>query len=442
MKFLAALSVLVTPSLALASGPFELFGFNPRGKAMAGSQTATADDYTATFYNPALLTRTQKLNFGAAIHIVYPNVSVQLEQELAEDSPYQPNLPSPEAGLMMGFDFPVGGALANRLAVGVGVYLPAFEISRVRIPDPAVPHYYLYENSPSRMEVMPGIAVRWFDWLSTGVGMRATGALMGPTNYRVDPVAGTVNRREFDTALKYVFAPVLGVSLGPFFGLRAGAVYRGSLAMPIDFPTHIEVDGLDLSTDIAFGAINIYSPHTASLGLAYTFLDDSLTISLDLQYIRWSDAPDPSVQFRIDAEGDDLDRLGIGDSLDLPGPGMKREVRPAFVDVFVPRVAVEYAPLDLLTVRLGYFYQPTHIPNQTSGSNYIDNNTHGLTTGVGVTFADPLQFFENPITIDAAAAVYVLAERRAIKENGNDPVGNWTAGGQILDLSIGIQYDY
>ncbi len=444
MRHLAVVAALLTlwPVSALASGPFELFGFNPRAKAMGGAQTTAANDYTAAFYNPALLTRRESLNFGASIHLVYPNAHIELAEPLAEDSPYQPNLPQPEAGLAVGIDFPVGGKLADHLALGIGIYLPAFEISRVRIPDPAVPHYYLYENGPSRMEVMPAVAVRWFDWLSTGVGLRATGALVGPTNYRIDPVAGTVGRREFDTGLRYVIAPTLGLVLGPFWGVRVGAAYRGSLAMPIDFPTHIEIDGLQASTDIKFSAINIYSPHTASVGISWELLESALVLSLDLQYQRWSDAPDPSVQFLIDAEGEDLDRLGIGDSLDIPAPGMGRDVVPGFQDTYTPRLGVEYAPIDMLRVRAGYFFQPSHVPDQTSGSNYVDNSAHVLSSGVGVVVADPLEFFARPITIDASASVHVLAERAVSKIDGNDPVGDWSAGGQLYDFAISIMYDY
>lgn len=442
MKYGPICALLLLAPAAWAAGPFELYGFNPRAKAMAGAQTAAANDYTAVFYNPALLTERTSLNFGAAINVVYPNLTIELENNLPEDSPYQPNMPEPEAGLALGFDFPVGGKLGDRLAVGLGVYLPATEIARIRMLDPSVPQWYLYESGNARMEVMPGVAVRWFDWLSTGVGLRATGGLSGPTRYTVDPVAGTVDKREFDTSLKYQIAPTLGVSLGPLWGFRAGASFRGALAMPIDFPTQMKVDGLDLTMDMQIKAISIYSPHTGIVGLAYTFLDDTLTLSVDLQYMRWSEAPDPSVQFVLDLSGDDLEHFGIGDRLDLPAEGMERNVVPALQDTFVPRAGVEFAPLEFLFVRLGYYYWPTPVPNQTTGSNYIDNNTHSLSSGVGVMVSDPLEFFSQPILIDASAQMLVLMDRQARKEDGNDPVGDWKAGGQIFDLSISIMYTY
>jgi len=439
---MSAIAVLGAARPLSAAGPFELTGFNPRNKSMAGAQTAIADDYTATFYNPALLATRHSLNFGAALSVVYPNTTIALEQQLAEDSPYQPELPGFEGGAALGFDFPVGGKIGDRLAIGLGVYLPATEVARIRTLDPMVPQFYLWESGMGRLEVMPAVAVRWFDWLTTGVGIRATGGLIGPTRFQVDPVAGTESHREFDTALKYQIAPTMGIALGPLFGLRLGGVYRGALGMPIDFPSHIGVDGTDIEAEIRFGSINIYSPHTISIGAAYTFLDNRITLSVDLQYLRWSDAPDPSVQFGIDTSGNDLDRLGIGDSLDIPAPGLERTVVPGFQDTLVPRAGLEFFPVEFLAVRCGYFYRPTPLPNQTSGSNYVDNNTHGLTSGVGLTFQDPLEAFANPITIDASAQVLILAERSARKDDASDPVGNWKAGGQIFDFAIAVTYSY
>jgi long-chain fatty acid transport protein len=441
-RLIALLVALVCGAPASAAGPFELFGFNPRAKAMGGAQAATANDYTATFYNPALLTTRATLNFGAAIGVVQPNAFIELEQPQPDGSRYAPELPGTEGGLALGFDFPVGGKLGDHLAIGLGAYLPATEIARIRVLDPVVPQFYLYESGAARMEVMPAVAVRWLDWLSTGVGLRATGGLSGPTYYTVDPVAGTVEHREFDTALVYRFAPTLGVALGPFYGFRLGATYRGALSMLVNFPNNLDLAGMDLGMAMRVGTETVYSPHTAVLGIAYQAFEGALTLSADLQYVRWSDAPDPSVSFALDTEGDDLEHLGLGDALDIPAPGMEREVRPAFRDTLVPRAGLEFAPLDFLFVRAGYYYQPTPVPNQTSGSNYVDNNAHALSSGVGVVFSDPLEIFANPISVDASAQVLLLMERSARKANGNDPVGDWRAGGQVFDFALSIIYAY
>ena len=51
---------------------FDNFGFGPRSTAMAGAMTAEAKDYSATFYNPALIVHRQAvvMGFGDAFLIL------------------------------------------------------------------------------------------------------------------------------------------------------------------------------------------------------------------------------------------------------------------------------------------------------------------------------------------------------------------------------------
>lgn len=428
---------------ARAAGPFELFGVSPRGKAMAGAQTAVASDYSAAFYNPAGLTRQPALNWGLGAHLVQPNLRIELEQPLPADSWLEPEEPHTEGGLTLGFDFPVGGKLGDHLALGLALYLPATEIARIKVPDPAVPHYYLYQGGAARMEVMPALAVRWLDWLATGFGLRATGGFDGPARYAIDPIAGSVEKREFDTGLVYELAPTAGLTLGPFWGLRLGLVYRGALGMPIAFPNELAVAGLDIDVTVDTGAAAVvYSPHTVAAGLSFELDDGTLIVAVDLQYMFWSLSPDPSAVFTVTAEGEGLETLGLGDALNMPAPGMERTVVPGFKDTLIPRVGVEWRPLDILVLRGGYFFQPTHIPDQTTGSNYVDSSLHAVAAGIGFAFRDPWELFEQQISIDLSVQAFLLTGRSARKADANDPVGNWRAGGQLFEGSLAISYTY
>jgi hypothetical protein len=47
---------------------FTTYGFGSRAAAMAGAMTADASDYTAVFYNPAMLVNRTDVNFGASVN--------------------------------------------------------------------------------------------------------------------------------------------------------------------------------------------------------------------------------------------------------------------------------------------------------------------------------------------------------------------------------------
>src|SRR6516164_8249398 len=55
---------------------FSTFGFSPRAIAMSGAMTAEAKDYSAVFYNPALLMRPADSTFGLSLSFFRPITDV------------------------------------------------------------------------------------------------------------------------------------------------------------------------------------------------------------------------------------------------------------------------------------------------------------------------------------------------------------------------------
>ncbi len=71
------LCLLLLPSFALAQ-PMDLFGSGPKSIAMGGVQIAADDDYTAAYYNPALLWHG---SVGFGINYTAPSFNVQATAE-------------------------------------------------------------------------------------------------------------------------------------------------------------------------------------------------------------------------------------------------------------------------------------------------------------------------------------------------------------------------
>ncbi|MBI5493854.1 MAG: hypothetical protein HY904_02440 [Deltaproteobacteria bacterium] len=435
-------AVLLSPGPSRAGGQYELFGVNPRGKGMAGAMTAHVDDASATYYNPAGLAElTAAYGFVALagnLDVVY----VDLVHRLPLQDWRRPNSPENYAGLTLGGAVPLGGKF-NRIIIGASAYAPRKHVLTVRTLDPAQPHFYFYEAQPDRYELLPAVALRVTDYVKLGAGLRMGGGIRGPTQSEMDPLLGRTTRAQFDGELYYVFAPTGGATLGPFWGFRVGATVRGPVQVPIDIPNTIHAAGADADVTLLFRANTNYTPPTGSVGVAWTGFMDKLTVAADLQYSWWSLAPDPSVRFVVDAAGADLGTVGLDDAVDTPQPGQERKVHLGFRSILVPRAGFEWRAFDdFLRVRGGSYLRPTPVPDQTTGSNYLDNHAWAVTGSLGVRPSDPVGLVARPVTLEASLQVVTLVERRVRKRDSDDAVGNYRFGGQVYEASVGFHYNF
>ena len=78
-----AFGVLLAASTAHAT-IYDTYGFGPRATAMGGAMTADARDFTAVFYNPALLVERKDVDFGFSFQWNKLQADVQ-RNDLARD---------------------------------------------------------------------------------------------------------------------------------------------------------------------------------------------------------------------------------------------------------------------------------------------------------------------------------------------------------------------
>ena len=136
----------------------------------------------------------------------------------------------------------------------------------------------------------------------------------------------------------------------------------------------------------------------------------------------------------------DREYLGLADALDAPGPGQERVRELGFADIVKIRAGVEYLFWDdFLQARAGYSFRPSPVPDQTSGTNVVDNAVHAVSFGGSLLFgADPL--IDGNIRVDVAWQTHWLVPRTVEKEAFDDPVGGWTAGGFVHEMSLATTY--
>lgn len=428
---------------ARAGGSAETFGHDVRsqgkGNAVVADDTATA----AAFVNPAALARLKRPTLLVGMQLSMPHLTVTLENERPGGDRLAPAVVAPVAGLNVAFATPLSLFVDDRIFIGISAFFPSVVLVRARAWDPARPYFYRYDSSTDYYEAFLSVGVRLFDWAALGAGLRLGAGQGGATNVSMDPVRGRFTRQELDTNQHSVVHPIVGLLLGPI-GVdavrgRIGFAFREKSTFVVALPAELAIDGLDTSLLLELLNFANFCPRTWTVGTTVQ-LFDVLDVSADVQYAQWSEAPPPFLQVQNTIAGDGLDRLGLGGSLDAPAEGQNRVVSPGFVDTVNVRVGIEGRLFDdALLLRTGYQWRPTPVPDQTSGTNIVDNTAHIVSAGATTRFLLPMMA-KQPFFLDAAYQAQILAPRATAKASARDPIGSWTSSGVVHLTSLAIRY--
>jgi long-subunit fatty acid transport protein len=443
-------TLLLLASGARGNGAFETYGADVRTRAMANA-AAASEGAAAAHTNPAAVARgPSALVFQAGFALDAPAVGVDFDDQKEPGHPLTLATPPSVAGLHFGFGMPIelsaGGPLQDRLFVGGAFYFPTEVLVRARAYDPQKPFFYAYDSYTEHYDASLAAAVRLLDWLQLGAGVRIAAGQSGDVQLAVDPVRSRLTNQSIDTFQFPTASLTAGILVGRL-GLpdvvegSIGIVYRDKSSFDIALPAALRIEGADVSAILDVLVLSNFSPRSLTSGVRLDVLRD-LVVNLDAQVAFWSEAPPPFLITTVDLGGEGLEALGLEDGLDAPGPGQERVVSPGFVDTLSWRLGAEWQTFRrILALRAGYQYRPTPVPDQASGTNIVDCNTHILAGGFGLTFELPW-LFARPVTIDAAYQAHVLEPRTATKIDRRDDVGDWTASGIVHSLAVGWTYAF
>lgn len=425
----------LTPWLGRAD-VFNTYGYGPRATAMGGAMTAEANDFTAVFYNPALLVDRKEVNFGFQFSWYRMVADVQ-SKDLAKPLDLS-NANAPDSvGTSVGLLFPLGGKVKNHLALGLGVYLPTALLLRLNAPSANTPYWYRYHASPERLILHLGAGIKIVDWLKVGLGIQALADLIGSgANVQVDLFSKQVNGGDINAYLGTRVAPVFSLALSPLERLRLGVTFKWEMKLLFVIPAKVDIEGIG-TLGFTVSGVAHYTPHTLNFGAAFDATKD-LTFTLDGEWQNWSAAPSPYVGINIDLSGPTLEALGLGTALDVTSATQ----RPGFTDTLGVRAGAEYRVSERFAARLGTFVRPTPVPKQdTQGTNLLDNTAIGLTGGVGFNFPDPLEIFQHPIQLDLAAQAQFILPREA-KKDAVDNQPSYTYAANVYGVTAALRYDF
>ena len=418
---------------AAQANVFDQFGFEPRGVAMGGAQVADAEGHVAAFFNPSMLALPRQASVGLGFAWIDPVTDVHA-QAAADSSRLTLGAAPPTAtGLSAGFLFPFGGKLDNRLAFGVGAYLPTSSVVHSQASTPNEPDWYFYQSKADRLVLAASLGLRVTDWLYVGGGVQVLGALLGGFDFRLNLFNQEFEQRALDNSLVMKVSPIAGLTLDfADAGLRVAFSYRAALDLDYDMPTSFEIADVGTITVRMQGHVH-YTPHTMSLGMRFA-LGPIVAVG-ELRYALWSQAPDPAVQVSMTIDSAIATALGAEGRFD----SATHESSPGFSNTLEPHVGLEWSIIRQLAVRVGYAFIPTPVPKQSGDTNILDGDAHVFGAGVGLSFLDPLEVFSKPIHIDLAYQLRWVPERRADKASTSD-VPSYVYSANIHNLTAAVRY--
>ncbi len=436
MRALAVL-LLLLPTLAHAN-PLDAFGFGARGMALGSAMTAVSEDYAANYYNPAGLAAGGRLSLAVGYAFVQPRLAIAGGDQDVDAS----------RGIQAGVVLP-GTVWGHRLGVSVGLHLPDERVSRIRALPQRQPRWVLWDNRPQRIVISSSAAFEVLPNLFLGGGLTYLANTSGVLDIEGQVSLTDAERTRLFSAVDVDLASVRYWTVGARYDLsdrwRFGAVWRQDFSLRLDLDVKVQgaitlgpADAVVVPEGLfLFNSANdnLSSPMQAVAGVAYQ--GDGWMVAADLGWVRWSAFPTPTAS--VDLE------LDLG-TLDFDVPLPDAPLDPDFHDIVVPRVGGEWQAVGGawgdLTVRAGYFYEPSPAPDQPGDTNYVDSDKHGAAFGLGLRLADPSGVFPRPVRLDLAGQYVRLIERRYQKTDPADPIGDYDAAGDSLGFAAELGFEF
>jgi hypothetical protein len=404
---------------------------------------AQSTNYDAVYYNPANLLTRKAAHFGFGFNVLGPQLSVE---RVSGEDPLLPRLPEPNVGFQLGAATAIGGVFQERLAFGVTLFHPLLRLTRIESIDPIQPTFYRYDSLPDKLILAFALAGEPLSWLRLGVGLQVLAGLGGGVTAAVSLVEGRFSHEAIDIDVDANAGLTAGIALGPWWGLRFGATWRGRLELAYSLPIDVLLEEIGV-LNVQIEGVSLYTPDQLAVGLSWesaTPDEPGVTVEAGLTWERWSIAPSHLAAFHLtlddsllraeDNEGDREAQEIIAVHADAIPLGA--------ADTLTARLGAEWRPVSEWAVRGGYFYRPTPLPSPIYQTNTLDASAHVLSLGGGFIFQDATRAPRSPLRIDLGLQLTVLSPRTVEKAPEASLDGSYRFGGVIWTATLDIRHDF
>lgn len=482
----AALLVGVTAADAMASLS-NTVGAGAKATSMGGAFTAIADDFSASYYNPAGLATVKHRE--AVSGWLFGESSVRIS---GPSDNYHKNLSGPVLGNVFPFEvlgikaafglynfWPKDGTRIARIETANfdfaggctqpvqgncgGLVSPGGRGVNLRIPTRLPYSTYISTEQQQHLDFVAGLGMRLNDYLYVGAGLRGNLNIKGDVNVDFtmnstgagslapSPPGDGQFLGQIDAAP--TFGWIVGALIDTQKGLKIGGTwkeearttFRQNLNSRTGLPT---TDTLSIVIPVN-GRLSVdtfYQPQEVTFGMAYD-VNERLSIAAEVGWQQWS-------RYRGNTLNGSFQGIqsfivppnqgptGTGTVTFLPQPNM--EMR----NIWIQRYGIQYQLKRVWRIRAGFARIPSVVKDPHSGVQTpikdVNGNLLGFVTdeqaaadadkqiwsfGMGLEQDDPFEWFELPTTIDVTYQ-YIKLEPTSFKTvDPNNPHGNFNLEG-------------
>ncbi len=416
------------------------FGMSPRSMGLAGAFTGVSDDVTALYYNPAGLVQLRGLSVSTGVLVG--------RAYLEEDSTTLPM--DEENSFYLHVGVPLAGALEDHLALGVTLNMPFGRQLHGRLYRKDEPYFVAYDSAVQLMQFRAGLAFRipWepLSFLTFGAAIQVLGSVSGgvtmyvPLQQEENGVAADPDSRmeawiELDVPTTVFYT--LGAMAEIGHHIRLGLAYRSEqsieMLLPVNITARIAASS-SMKITIPVAGLAEFNPkfYPQQVAAGGSFRMGRWLLALDLTWIDYSNYQIPYARVSLDIDKIKQDpglALLIGSNGQILPPHVPRV---EWTDMVVPRVGVEYAPLDWLTLRGGYFYERSPLKGTEIPS--YDCDKHGFNLGARAGFMRPLGIVPGQLNIDIAFEDIWYVDREILGSEAGGHVFGFSAGVEVIFL--------
>lgn len=397
--FLFLISVVWCSSVLPVSGAgFLVFEQGSKAMGMAGAFTATADDPSAIFNNPAGITQL------SGTHVSIGNTFVRNDQKYDVDgasTSYHEEMASRTFFLPHLY---LTHEMNDKLTLGFGYYTP-FGIG-TDWADNAVGNSVANEAHIKTYDFNPNLAYKMNPKLSLALGvhyLRLKTQIIrnvGLADFRPDLYTPVASYETFDVTGQS--AEQLGrlkldargggwaYNLGLLYKInefwKAGISYRSDMKVEIsrsestvDWRPSGNLMPVQLISTHAYGYTKLGLPGIFLAGVSTTMFD-KWNIEFDVQYTTWNHFDDLVVKLEPGLNYTSSGTPGVSNQLST--------LQEDWKNVWGFHLGTEYKYTDNFAVRTGYFYDKNPIPDRNLGPILPDSDRHSFSLGCGYTRGD------------------------------------------------------
>ncbi|MGB9735099.1 MAG: OmpP1/FadL family transporter [bacterium] len=435
-----SLGVLFTDVKLAKANVFDTFGVDATGIAMGNARTASSDDWTAAYYNPAGITQTKE---SVGFNLIFAQNHLYVKPF---GSGFQNTDNRDIEGISVGIthDF-----IADFVRIGIALYTPLSDtqqqITHYADESEALLTNKLYfemlENTTEQQIILPTIAFKVLPFLSIGGGVSLfIKSMTYSYEYFPNPLNQSIWYMNVANTQKYTYVANIGILFHPSDRFKVGLSYMSADDFPIIGAAfvHLNTNGIPFIPSYFTQTIDkilFYSPAHASIGIMYKPMNN-LELSGDLTWVNWS------------SYINNYDTKPQQESYTDPRTGVTYAGQ-AFNDIYVPKLGIAYKPVEKWCVMAGYEYEPTPVPPQMRRTNYVDSVKNVLSTGVS--YIMPYNEGHIHFTLDFQGII--LGDRKTYKIIAVDADPNvagiqnpgypgYESKGYIWDTGFSVTYEY